>query len=150
LGLARFDRLVLPCPDAPLLSYFLLTRLQRPRSVSCGFGWQHDCTSETGRRAVRMAVPSKFELRRFSSAAKAASPELMMVFAKTIVPGCFTRITPRILNDSSEDEVDRQAPDRTLVRLQTRKRRRFTPARGLSLLLRTRLPRLRPGSGLTE
>jgi hypothetical protein len=60
----------------------------------------------------------------------------MMVFAETIVCCCFTRITPRILNDSSEDEVDRQASGRLLVTLQTRKRRRIRLPRGVSLLLR--------------
>jgi hypothetical protein len=51
---------------------------------------------------------------------------------------CFTRITPGILNDSSEDEVDRQASRRLLVTLQTRKRRRIRLPRGVSLLLRIR------------
>jgi hypothetical protein len=62
-----------------------------------------------------------------------------MLFVKTIVRGCFTRITPRALYDSgedSEDEVDRQALGRLLVTMQTRKRRQFTLARGVSLLLR--------------
>ena len=59
-----------------------------------------------------------------------------MVFAKTIVRRGFTGITPRILNDSSKDEVDRQASGRLLVTIQTQKRRRFTLARGVSLLLR--------------
>jgi hypothetical protein len=61
-----------------------------------------------------------------------------MVFAETIVRCCFTRIRPRILNDSSEDEVDRQASGRLLVTLQTRKRRRIRLPRGVSLLLRIR------------
>jgi hypothetical protein len=60
----------------------------------------------------------------------------MMVFAEKIVGCCFTRITLRILNDSSEDEVDRQASGRLLVTLQTRKRRRIRLPRGVSLLLR--------------
>ena len=59
-----------------------------------------------------------------------------MVFAKTIVRRVFIGITPRILNDSSKDEVDRQASGRRLVTIQTQKRRRFTLVRGVSLLLR--------------
>ena len=59
-----------------------------------------------------------------------------MVVAKTIVPSFFNRIAPRLLNDSSTDEVDRRAPDRRLGTRQTRMRRRFTLAQGASLLLR--------------
>jgi hypothetical protein len=59
-----------------------------------------------------------------------------MLFVKTIVRGCFTRITSRALNDcneDSEDEVDRQAWGSLLVTMQTRKRRWFgAGARGLA------------------
>jgi opacity protein-like surface antigen len=81
-------------------------------------------------------VTSEFELRRFSSAAWAANPELMMVFAKAIVRGRFTRITPRLLNNSSGDEVDRQASGRLLVTMHPRERRGFGLSRSVPLLLR--------------
>lgn len=59
-----------------------------------------------------------------------------MVFAKTIVRGGFPRITPRILNHSSADDVDRQASGRLLGTMHTQKRRRFRLARGVSLFWR--------------